>query len=61
MEQLFIAVGAELAEGRGSRIRIRLNNQVKTFHRPHPGRDAKRYAVEAARGFLKDHGIEPEQ
>ena len=60
IENLFRTVGAKLTEGRGSRIRIELGNQVKTFHRPHPGKEAKRYAVEAARKLLRDHGIEPE-
>ncbi|HUF08003.1 MAG TPA: type II toxin-antitoxin system HicA family toxin [Rhodothermales bacterium] len=59
VERLFVAVGSEISEGGGSRVRIKLGNQVKTFHRPHPSDMAKRYAVEAAREFLKDHGIEP--
>ncbi len=59
IERLFIAVGAEVSEGSGSRVRIKLGDQVKTFHRSHPGKEAKRYAVEAAREFLRDHGITP--
>ena len=59
IEQLFSAAGAEISEGAGSRVRIKLGDQVKTFHRPHPGAEAKRYAVEAARVFLRDHGITP--
>ena len=59
IERLFAAVGAEVTEGAGSRVRIKLGDQVKTFHRPHPGDEAKRYAVEAVREFLRDHGITP--
>ncbi len=59
IERLFIAVGAEVSEGSGSRVRIKLGDQVKTFHRPHPQKEARRYAVEAARAFLSDHGITP--
>lgn len=59
IERLFVAVGADIAEGSGSRVRIKLDDQVKTFHRPHPGREAKRYAVEAIREFLSDHDISP--
>ena len=59
IERLFVAVGAEVTEGAGSRVRIKLGDQVKTFHRPHPGKEAKRYAVEAARTFLSDHDITP--
>lgn len=61
VEGLFIAVGAKITEGRGSRVRIEFNAQVKTFHRPHPGKEAKRYAVEAVRVFLRDNGVEPEK
>ncbi|MEW6754717.1 MAG: type II toxin-antitoxin system HicA family toxin [Candidatus Latescibacterota bacterium] len=60
IESLFRAVGAEVTEGSGSRVRIRLGDQVKTFHRPHPGREARRYAQEAVRAFLADHGFTPE-
>ena len=59
IEHLFKAAGAKISEGSGSRVRIKLGDQVKTFHRPHPGDEAKRYAVEAARGYLRDHGIIP--
>ncbi len=61
VERLFIAVGAKITEGKGSRVRIELNDQVKIFHRPHPGKETRHYAVGLARGFLKDHGIEPEK
>ena len=59
VERLFKAVGAEVSEGSGSRVRIKLRDQVKTFHRPHPGKEAKRYVLEAAREFLSVHGITP--
>ena len=59
IERLFKAVGAGVSEGTGSRVRIKLANQIKTFHRPHPGSETKRYAVEAVRAFLLDHGIAP--
>lgn len=59
IELLFRASGAEISEGAGSRVRVKLGDQVKTFHRPHPGKEAKRYAVEAVRAFLRDHHITP--
>lgn len=59
IESLFRAAGAEVSEGAGSRVRIKLGTQVKTFHRPHPGNEARRYAVEAVRDFLQEHGITP--
>ena len=36
MESLFLALGAKLIEGDGSRVRFVLNNVVVSFHRPHP-------------------------
>ena len=33
---LFRALGAELSEGRGSRVRVSLNNVDAVFHRPRP-------------------------
>ncbi|MEE2717554.1 MAG: type II toxin-antitoxin system HicA family toxin [SAR324 cluster bacterium] len=59
IENLMLAVGGEISEGAGSRVRIKLGGQVKTFHRPHPGKEAKRYAVEAIREFLREHEIHP--
>ena len=59
IEQFFKAAGAEISEGSGPRVHIKLGNQIKTFHRPHPGKEAKRYAIEAVRIFLQDHPITP--
>ena len=39
IESLFVALGAEITEGRGSRVRISLNGVLATFHRPHPERN----------------------
>ena len=60
VESLFKALGAELKEGRGSRIRITLNNVKSVFHRPHPNPNIKKYAVEAIRGFLEEAGVADE-
>jgi hypothetical protein len=43
IERLFIAIGAHAIEGRGSRVRFKLNDVVATFHRPHPQKEAKPY------------------
>ena len=59
LERLFKAVGAEVSEGAGSRVRTKLGDQVKTLHRPHPSKQARRYAVEAAREFLREHDLTP--
>ncbi len=59
IEKLFLAVGAELIEGSGSRVRFVLKNIVGTFHRPHPQKEAKPYQVQDAREFLEKGGIKP--
>lgn len=36
IESLLLALGAEISEERGSRVRIALNGVRAVFHRPHP-------------------------
>lgn len=59
IESLFMAVGATVVEGNGSRVRFVLNDMVATFHRPHPQKEAKPYQVRDAKIFLKNAGITP--
>ena len=59
LEGLLIATGARVIEGRGSRVRFVKDGEVETFHRPHPSKEAKRYQVRAARGFLRRIGVTP--
>ncbi len=59
MEALFLAVGAELIEGSGSRVRFMMNDVIGTFHRPHPQKEAKPYQVRDAREFLEKIGVKP--
>lgn len=58
IENLLVALGAELAEGRGSRVRIALNGVRSVFHRPHPQRETNKGAVRSMRRFLQEAGIE---
>lgn len=58
IEALFLALGADIREGRGSRVRFTLNGCHGYFHRPHPGKEAKKGAVDAVREFLENAGIE---
>ena len=59
IEALLIAVGCEVIEGRGSRVRFVLGPHVGTFHRPHPTKEAKPYQVTDARDFLILIGVKP--
>jgi ABC-type phosphate transport system ATPase subunit len=59
IEKLLTACGAELSEGRGSRVRIALNNMRAVFHRPHPQKETDKGAVVSMRRFLTEAGIVP--
>ena len=59
IETLFVALGCQIIEGRGSRVRFEFNGKISAFHRPHPAKEAKPYQVEQARDFLTAIGIKP--
>ena len=54
IESLLIAVGCEVVEGAGSRVRFEFKGVVATFHRPHPAKEAMRYQVREARDYLTE-------
>ena len=54
IEALIVALGGELSEGRGSRVRIFLNGVRAVFHRPHPKRVTDKGTVKSVRRFLKE-------
>jgi hypothetical protein len=59
IERLFVAYGGTLTEGRGSRVRVKLNGILATFHRPRPERVTDKGAVKSVRNFLENAGIKP--
>ena len=59
IESLFVAIGSEVIEGSGSRVRFAKDGGVGTFHRPHPAKEAKRYQVRDARTYLTSIGVTP--
>ncbi|MCF8505650.1 MAG: type II toxin-antitoxin system HicA family toxin [Caulobacter sp.] len=59
IESLLVAVGCEVIEGSGSRVRFVFDGVVAAFHRPHPAKEAKRYQVRDAREFLLRIGVKP--
>jgi hypothetical protein len=61
VESLLLALGAELTEGRGSRLRVALNDVREVFHRPHPRNEAGKPMVRELRRFLLAAGIRPSQ
>ena len=57
IEGLLVALGAELSEGSGSRLRIKLNGIRAVFHRPHPQKTTDKGAVNSIRRFLENAGV----
>jgi len=55
VEALFIAAGASISQGRGSRVRVSRNGVDAVFHRPHPQRETDR----GVRRFLREAGVVP--
>jgi hypothetical protein len=56
IESLFKHLGATLTQGRGSRVRVVLNEVKAVFHRPHPQKEADKGCVESVRRFLENAG-----
>ena len=59
IEALFIELGAEVSEREGSRIAVFLFDEVRVFHRPHPGPNTDKGAVASIRKWLEQHRVLP--
>ncbi len=59
IESLLKSLGAQITEGRGSRVRIFLNGHKATFHRPRPSPNTDKGSVRSVRRFLTAAGIKP--
>jgi hypothetical protein len=59
VESLVLALGGEVVEGAGSRVAMHLHGGVKHAHRPHPGKEAKRYQINEIRAWLQAVGVKP--
>ncbi len=57
IENLLRALGAEITEGRGSRVRIVLNGVRAVFHRPYPQKETDKGALQSMRRFLQEAGV----
>jgi HicA toxin of bacterial toxin-antitoxin, len=60
VESLLKALGAQVTEGRGSRVRVFLNGVRSVLHEPHPEKEMKKAAVRSLRGFLIEADVPPE-
>jgi hypothetical protein len=59
IEILFIALGAQVTEGSGSRVRVALKNVRAVFHRPPPRKEANKATIKSVRRFLEAVGVKP--
>ena len=59
IESLLVALGAEVSEGNGSRVRVALHGVRAVFHRPHPQKETEKGAVKSVRRFLLEAGVQP--
>lgn len=59
IESLFRYIDAEISEGSGSRIRVKLNDSRAVFHRPHPEKVTDKGALKSVRRFLQEAGVTP--
>lgn len=58
-EALLTALGAEITEAEGSRVRVRLFGDRRVFHRPHPSPAMDKGAVTSLREWLEANGVRP--
>jgi HicA toxin of bacterial toxin-antitoxin, len=59
LEALIAALGGDAPEGSGSRIVFELKGSRQYLHRPHPGKEAKKYQVEELREWLRQLEVTP--
>ncbi len=57
IEALFKALGGDISEGRGSRVRVALKGVRAVFHRPYPKKETDKGAVKSIRRFLKESEV----
>lgn len=58
-ESLLRNLGAEVTEGKGSRVRVALKGRRAVFHKPHPEKEISKLAVKSVRRFLAEAGVSP--
>jgi len=53
------ALGSSVSERAGPRVKMALKGEQWRCHRPHPGKEAKRYQVDEVRELLERTGVMP--
>jgi hypothetical protein len=58
IESLVLSLSdGEVFEREGSRVKLVIGEVIWRCHRPHPGKEARKYQIEEARSFLERAGI----
>ena len=57
IEALLVALGARIEKREGSRVLVRLFDERRVFHRPHPSPMTDKGAVASLREWLNDNGV----
>jgi len=60
VERLLKALGGQVTQGRGSRMRVAPETQVWVIHRPHPRPELRAYQILDIRDRLESLGITPD-
>ena len=58
---LLISLGAEISEREGSRVLVKLFDERRVFHRPHPSPNTDKGAAEAIKKWLQVNGVKPNE
>lgn len=59
IEALFLALGADIQEAEGSRVCVKLFNQRRIFHRPHPSPYTDKGAIVSIKKWLYENKVKP--
>jgi hypothetical protein len=59
IEALLTELGGKIEEREGSRVLVRLFDERRVFHRPHPSPMTDKGAVASLREWLQDNGVNP--
>ena len=57
IESLLKGLGCVVVEAEGSRVVFVFNEHAWATHRPHPGKEARRYHIKGVRHFLGALGV----
>lgn len=54
-------LGGTISERSGSRVAFAIGGRVYVMHKPHPGNEVSKAALDDLRGYLRKCGVKPEK